>query len=164
MLKLLSTKAQGCKHLRNTSKPWYVGIHWKALAEYPQISTICQGFSHFISFSHHFVLAELATTSIKVNPSPPLCIFSCLIYVYDLPVHPARSPQSGPAPQQLIAGTLYRCSWSHDSQTEDNGSLSEDSCVLKCYTSKTKPSSAFREVPSLAVPFFPPAPPHCSES
>ena len=27
---------------------------------------MCQGFSNFLGFLHHFVLAELATTSIKV--------------------------------------------------------------------------------------------------
>ena len=30
---------------------------------------ICQGFSHFSGFSHHFVSAKLATTSIRVKES-----------------------------------------------------------------------------------------------
>ena len=29
----------------------------------------CQGFSHFSAFSYHFVLAKLATSSMRVNPS-----------------------------------------------------------------------------------------------
>ena len=28
---------------------------------------MCQGFSHFSGFLHHFVLAKLATSSIRVN-------------------------------------------------------------------------------------------------
>ena len=31
------------------------------------MSTICQGFSHFKVFLHHFVLAKLATSSIRGN-------------------------------------------------------------------------------------------------
>ena len=30
---------------------------------------MCQGFIHFQGFLHHFVLAKLATSSIRVNPS-----------------------------------------------------------------------------------------------
>ena len=33
MLRLLSSKAQGCKDFRKSSKPCHVGIHWKALEE-----------------------------------------------------------------------------------------------------------------------------------
>ena len=31
------------------------------------MSTLCQGFSHFSAFLCHFVLAKLATSSIRVN-------------------------------------------------------------------------------------------------
>ena len=31
------------------------------------MSTMCQGFSHFCSFLHHFVLAKLATSSIEIK-------------------------------------------------------------------------------------------------
>ena len=31
------------------------------------MSTICQGFSHFSRFLHHFVFAELDTSSIRVK-------------------------------------------------------------------------------------------------
>ena len=52
---------------RKPSEPCHVGIHWKALAEYSQMSTMYQGFSHvFLGFLHHFVLAKLAI-SIRVN-------------------------------------------------------------------------------------------------
>ena len=32
------------------------------------LSDECQGFRHFSNFLHHFVLANLATSSIRVNP------------------------------------------------------------------------------------------------
>ena len=68
MLRLISSKAQGCKYFRKPLKPCHVGIHWKALAEYFHMSTICQGFGHFLKvFLHHFVLAKLATSSIRVK-------------------------------------------------------------------------------------------------
>ena len=47
MLRLLSSKAQGCKDFWKTSKPCQVGIHWKALAEYSQMSTHLPGFQSF---------------------------------------------------------------------------------------------------------------------
>ena len=54
MLRLLLTKAQ-------TSRPCLVGIHWIALTEYSQMST------HVLRFLHNFVLAKLATSSIRVK-------------------------------------------------------------------------------------------------
>ena len=63
----LSSKAQGCKDVRKPSKPCHVGIHWIALAEYSQMSTHLPGFQSFSSFLHHFVLARLSTTSIRVD-------------------------------------------------------------------------------------------------
>ena len=63
MLRLHFSKAQD---IGKASKPGHVGIHWIALAEYSQMSThLCQGFSHFL---HQFVIAELANSSIRVNP------------------------------------------------------------------------------------------------
>ena len=41
---LLSSKAQGCKDLWKSSKPYHVGIHRKPLAEYSQMSTHMPGF------------------------------------------------------------------------------------------------------------------------
>ena len=59
MLRLLSSIAQGCKPL-----PCHVDIHWIALTEYSQMK-----FQSFFMFLHHFVLANLATSSIRVNSS-----------------------------------------------------------------------------------------------
>ena len=50
-----------------SSKPCHVGIHWIALAEYSQMSTHMPGFLSFVSCLHHFVLAKLATSSIRVT-------------------------------------------------------------------------------------------------
>ena len=44
MLRLLSSKEQGCKDFWKPSKPCQVGIHWIALAEYSQMSTHLPGF------------------------------------------------------------------------------------------------------------------------
>ena len=68
ILRPFSAKAQGRKHFWKPSKPCHVGIHWIAFTEYSQMSTMYQGFSHFLKgFLHHFVLAKLATSSIRVN-------------------------------------------------------------------------------------------------
>ena len=70
MLRLLSSKAQGCKDFWKSPKPCHVGIHWKACIEYSQMSTHLPGFqsfSHFIGFSHYFVLAKFATISLRDN-------------------------------------------------------------------------------------------------
>ena len=45
----------------------HVGIHRIALAEYSQMSTHLLGLQSFSRFLHHFVLAKLATSSIRVN-------------------------------------------------------------------------------------------------
>ena len=58
------SKAQGRKDYWKASKPCHVGIHWKGLAEYSQMSTHLSGFQ---SFLYHFKLAKLATSSIRVN-------------------------------------------------------------------------------------------------
>ena len=68
MLRLLPSKVHwDAKVFEKLSKPCHVGIHWLACAEYSQMSTMCQGFSHFKVFLHHFVLAKLATSSIRGN-------------------------------------------------------------------------------------------------
>ena len=41
--------------------------HWIALAEYSQMSTHDQGFRPFSGILHHFVLAKLATSGIRVK-------------------------------------------------------------------------------------------------
>ena len=67
MLRLLSSKEQGRKDFWKSSKPCHVGIHLIALAEYSQRSTNVPGFQSFFMCLHHFVLAKLATSSIRVN-------------------------------------------------------------------------------------------------
>ena len=64
---LLPSKAQGRQDFLKPSEPCHVGIHWKALHEYSQRSTHVPEFSHFSLFLHHFVLAKLATRSIRVK-------------------------------------------------------------------------------------------------
>ena len=69
VLWLLSSKAQGAKDSWKTSQPCYVGIHWIALAEHSPMSTNVPGsFCNFSVFLQHFVLAKLATSSLRVNP------------------------------------------------------------------------------------------------
>ena len=65
--RLLSSKAQDHAQIfDNHLNP--VGIHCIALVEYSQISTHVPGFqSYFRFFLHHFVLAILATSSIRVK-------------------------------------------------------------------------------------------------
>ena len=52
-----------CKDFWKPSKPCNVGIYWRALAEYSQMSTYVPVFQTFFRFLHHFVLAKLATSS-----------------------------------------------------------------------------------------------------
>ena len=57
MLRLLSSKAQGRKDFwKPSKKPCHVGIHWKVLNEYYQMSTHVQGFRSFLSFLLSFHL------------------------------------------------------------------------------------------------------------
>ena len=60
MLRLLSSKAQGHKDFRNTSKPCHVGIHWKALAKYFQMSTHMPGFWSFFRFLALFCIGQIS--------------------------------------------------------------------------------------------------------
>ena len=77
LLRLLSSKAQGCKNHLNH------GIHWIALAEYSEMNTHVPGF-----FSHFFYLfvsfCKSATSSIRVilkNIFPTLIVFCFLTIV-----------------------------------------------------------------------------------
>ena len=67
MLRLLSSKAQGCKDFWKSPKPCYVGIWWIALSEYSLMSTHVPGFQSFFRVLHNFVLAKLADSSIRVK-------------------------------------------------------------------------------------------------
>ena len=50
---------------------------------------MCQGFSHFPGFLHHFVMAKLATSSIKVNDqsTPPELLSLCSTPLLPSPHH-----------------------------------------------------------------------------
>ena len=64
MLRLFSSKAQGCKDFSKPFKASHVGIHWIALKdEYPyaRVSVI------FLVFLHNFVLTKLGASSIRVK-------------------------------------------------------------------------------------------------
>ena len=67
ILRPLSSKAHGCKDFWKLSKPCHVGIYWIALTEYSQMSTHMPGFQSVFSFMCHFVLAKLASSSIRVE-------------------------------------------------------------------------------------------------
>ena len=69
MLSLLLS--EGYKDFENLLNPimWH-GIHWIALADY---SPMCQGFNYFSGILHHFDVAKLATSSLRVNKK---CVFN----------------------------------------------------------------------------------------
>ena len=64
MLGLLLPKHKDTKIFEIHLKPFNVGTQWVAFAEYSQMSTHVPGFSGFFN---HFVLAKLATSSIRVR-------------------------------------------------------------------------------------------------
>ena len=60
MLRLLSPNAQERKDFWKPSKPCHVGIHWKALAEYSQMSTHMPGFQWFFRIFALFCIGQLS--------------------------------------------------------------------------------------------------------
>ena len=68
MLGLLSSKAQGCNAYSKPSKLFHLGIHWWV--------SNCKGFSKFLWFLHNFVLAKVATRSIRAKD---LCLRHALV-------------------------------------------------------------------------------------
>ena len=64
---LLLFEAQGHKNANKLSKPCRVAIHWIALNTYSQMSTHKSEFQSFSVFLYHFLLAKLATSSIRVK-------------------------------------------------------------------------------------------------
>ena len=54
----------------------HLGIHWIDFAEYSQMSTHLPGFKSFFIFLHHFVLAKLPASSIRVNVLPLILIMA----------------------------------------------------------------------------------------
>ena len=67
MLRLRSSKSQGHRDFWKPCKLCCGAIHWIALTEYFQMSTHLPGFQPFFRFLHHFVMAKLATSSIRVK-------------------------------------------------------------------------------------------------
>ena len=67
VLRLLSSNAQGCKDLWNHRNPVMLVLIGKISLSTLRWVPICQGFSDFSGFLHYFVLANLATSSIRVN-------------------------------------------------------------------------------------------------
>ena len=60
MLRLLLSKAKGRKDYCKQSKPCHVGIHWKALAEYSQMSTHVAGFLWFFMFFASLCIGKIS--------------------------------------------------------------------------------------------------------
>ena len=68
MLRLLSSKARGCKNMWKSSKPCHVGIHGKALAECSQMSTHMPGSQSFFRFFASFCIGQIGQQQQKGNP------------------------------------------------------------------------------------------------
>ena len=64
MLRPLSSKTQGCKDFRKSSKPCHVGIHWIALIEYCQMSTHVPGFQSFLRIFASFCICQSSLFSV----------------------------------------------------------------------------------------------------
>ena len=60
ILRLLSSKAGGHKDFWKPSKPCQIGIHWKAFAEYSQMSTHVPGISSFFTFFATFCIGQIS--------------------------------------------------------------------------------------------------------
>ena len=68
MLKLLSYKVNEAKILENRLNPVMLVFMGKLLLNTVRGVPVCQSFSHFsVFFLHYFVLAKIATCSIRVN-------------------------------------------------------------------------------------------------
>ena len=72
------SKAQERKNFGKPSEPCRVGTHLKALAEHSHMSTHLPCFSVLFRFLHHFVLAKLATSRIRVNTTLSTMLFTYL--------------------------------------------------------------------------------------
>ena len=68
MLELLSSNAKGPKDFWKPSKPFMLVFIGKLSPSTLRWVPMCQGFTHFSGLLHHFILAKLATSSIKVKP------------------------------------------------------------------------------------------------
>ena len=65
MLRVLLSKEQGIFFLK-PSKPYLVGIHWIALAEYYQMSSHVPGFQSFFRVFVAFFIGKSGTSSIRL--------------------------------------------------------------------------------------------------
>ena len=81
MLRLLSSKAQGCNDFLKQFNSCYVGILRIAIAQYCQMNTHVPAFLSFFRFLHHFVLAKLTNSSIRVKKLKSEC-FDFLVNVF----------------------------------------------------------------------------------
>ena len=84
-------QTQGCKDFWKPSKQCHVGIHWKALTEYFQMSIHLPGFQSFSKIFASFLLARLSTSSIRVKE----VLFSITITFNRLVIQPPWIPYSG---------------------------------------------------------------------
>ena len=57
------------KHHENQLNPCHVGIHWKALAEFSQMSTHLPWFQSFLSFLSSFYIAQISNNQLRGYPS-----------------------------------------------------------------------------------------------
>ena len=60
MMRLLLSKTHKCKDFWKPSEPCHVGIHWKALTEYFQMSTHLPGFQSFFRFFASFRIGQIS--------------------------------------------------------------------------------------------------------
>ena len=68
MLRLISSKALGCKHFCKPFKPCHVGIHWIVLPEYSQMSTHLLAFhSFFRVFFASFSIGQISQRQHKIS-------------------------------------------------------------------------------------------------
>ena len=67
-----------CKKFWKSFKPCHVGIHWKALAEYYQMSTHMPWFKSFSAFLHQFVLTKSVSSSQRARHYSFLHLFPVL--------------------------------------------------------------------------------------
>ena len=60
MLRLFSSKEQGCNHFWNPTKPCHVGIHWITLVECCQMITNVPSFQSFFRFFASFCIGQIS--------------------------------------------------------------------------------------------------------
>ena len=78
ILRLLLSKAQGCKDFKKPSKPCHVGIHKLALTGYSHMSTHMPGFHSFSSFFALSYIGKISHHQHKGNPLLLAAAKSCL--------------------------------------------------------------------------------------